>query len=101
MILKILRLYLLIVSLFAVAGCGGSKATDSNEATLFPVGRELYFSKCTSCHKAYVREQYRAAVWDTIMNVMTAKAKLSQEEKTSILNYLCESDRVTSIKKKD
>ena len=66
-----------------------SNATN-NQLTKFPEGRELYLSKCTSCHRAYEREKFTAEKWKAVLNEMTVKAKLNDDEKTLILNYLSE-----------
>lgn len=70
--------------------CSGSGNDTKNQLTRFPEGRELYLSKCTSCHKAYEREMFTAEKWKSAIDEMTVKAKLNDEEKTLILNYLLE-----------
>lgn len=72
--------------------CGGSISSNSAEITKFSEGRNLYVSKCTACHKAYGPELHTADDWQKILDDMGRKAKLSNHEKTIILNYLSERD---------
>ncbi len=79
------------------SGSGSSSGSSSglsneidNQLTKFPEGRELYLSKCTSCHKPFQREMFTAEKWKDALEEMTVKAKLNDEEKTLILNYLSE-----------
>jgi hypothetical protein len=92
-ILKFLGFYLIVIITFSFIACSSSTSNNSNTDTKFPVGRELYISKCTGCHKAYERELHTTDEWQKILDEMGDKAKLSSEEKTIILNYLSERNR--------
>lgn len=70
--------------------CGGSSNDSAAGTTKFPDGKDLYVSKCTACHKAYGPELHTADEWRKILDDMGRKAKLSDDEKTIILNYLSE-----------
>ena len=88
--LRLVGFYLTGVVLSISIACSGTNNINSREITKFPEGRNLYVSKCTSCHKAYERELHSSAEWDKILNDMGKKAKLSSDEKGRILNYLSE-----------
>lgn len=93
MILKFLGFYLIVIITFSFVACSSSTSGNSNITTKFPEGRNLYISKCTACHKAYERELHTTDEWQKILDEMGRKAKLSNEEKTIILNYLSERNR--------
>lgn len=92
MIEKLLIVFFLFIFAAAFINCSSSSLGDdiNNQLTKFPEGRELYLSKCTSCHKPYRREMFTAEKWKASLEEMTVKAKLNEEEKTLILNYLLE-----------
>ncbi|MBK7378589.1 MAG: hypothetical protein IPJ03_06235 [Ignavibacteriales bacterium] len=102
MIVKSLMVFFQFIFALLFINCSGSGSSSSsgsgssssneidNQLTKFPEGRDLYLSKCTSCHRAYEREMFTAEKWKTALEEMTVKAKLNDEEKTLILNYLSE-----------
>lgn len=51
-------------------------------------GRELYVSKCASCHTIFLPEKYNRIEWSKTVNRMQPKAKITDEEKNLILDYL-------------
>ncbi len=87
MFFRVIFVFALSVTFIA---CSGSSNSTTNKITKFPVGRNLYISKCTSCHKSYKRELHTFDEWTKILKVMGNKAKLTTVEKDSILNYLSE-----------
>lgn len=89
MIIRISGIWLFTTLTIFIIGCSSSN-NNSNSFTKFPVGRELYLSKCTACHKAYERELYSYGQWEKILNEMGKKAKLTSTEKVTMLNYLTE-----------
>jgi hypothetical protein len=90
MTVKSLIVFLQFIFALLFINCSGSGNDTNNQLTKFPEGRELYLSKCTSCHRAYEREKFTAEKWKAVLEEMTVKAKLNDEEKTLILNYLSE-----------
>ena len=96
MTVKSLMIFLQFIFALLFINCSGSSSGSGlsneidNQLTKFPEGRELYLSKCTSCHRAYEREMFTADKWKAALEEMTVKAKLNDEEKTLILNYLSE-----------
>lgn len=73
-----------------ITACGVSNDTNTSSKTKFPEGRSLYVSKCTACHRAYEPEIHTTPEWKIILDEMGSKAKLTTEEKETILNYLSE-----------
>jgi hypothetical protein len=58
-------------------------------------GRNLYVSKCGSCHNLHLPEQYTQKKWKEEMPEMQRKAKISAEESKLITIFLlarCKSD---------
>ncbi len=83
-------MYLLCEMTVMLYGCSSSMENSSSKTTKFPLGRELYYSKCSSCHRVYEREMFKPAEWEKIINEMASKAKLTKAEKQNLLNYLNE-----------
>ena len=90
MILKFLGFYLIVIITINFVACSSSTNSNSNSTTKFPEGRELYNSKCTGCHKAFERELHTTAEWNKILQEMGSKAKLTDNEKQMIHDYLTE-----------
>lgn len=84
---------LVALIMYLLTACGVSNNNNNNNTnstTKFPEGRNLYVSKCTACHRAYEPELHTTSEWKVILDEMGIKAKLTSEEKGTILNYLSE-----------
>ncbi|HPR84846.1 MAG TPA: hypothetical protein PLG33_02270 [Prolixibacteraceae bacterium] len=62
------------------------KAGVSTESLI--QGRNLYVSKCGSCHNLHLPEQYTQEKWKEEMPEMQRKAKISGEEAKLITSFL-------------
>ena len=51
-------------------------------------GRKLYINFCASCHQLYLPNRFSAATWEKNLNEMQPKAKITDEQKLLIYNYL-------------
>ncbi len=51
-------------------------------------GRQLYLSKCSSCHNIYLPDNYSQTQWKNILDKMQERSKISDTEKEKIFNYL-------------
>lgn len=51
-------------------------------------GRELYVNRCASCHQLYMPNAYSPTEWVHNLEEMQPKAKITDEEKSLIYNYL-------------
>lgn len=51
-------------------------------------GRQLYVSKCGSCHNLRLPEKFNREGWIGALEKMQPKAKITDEEKNLILDYL-------------
>ena len=51
-------------------------------------GRELYVNNCASCHQLYLPNKYDNKVWSFWLDDMQPKAKITNEQKQLIYNYL-------------
>ena len=76
-----------------IVSCSSGYIINMDEATNIPEGRKLYSSKCNGCHNYYNPSQFTLAQWDSIMIPMQNKAKLSEEQKASILDWISERNR--------
>lgn len=51
-------------------------------------GREIYVKKCSNCHQLHLPKQYTEKVWLTNLNEMQNRAKISDDEKQLIYQYI-------------
>ena len=51
-------------------------------------GREIYINKCGGCHSLIIPERYNAKEWNTWVDKMGPKAKLTDKEKHLVMKYL-------------
>jgi mono/diheme cytochrome c family protein len=51
-------------------------------------GRKLYVSKCGSCHTLVLPEKYSADQWQSLVDKMETKSKITPDEKKLIVGYL-------------
>jgi hypothetical protein len=51
-------------------------------------GRKLYTDHCGSCHNLYLPERYNATEWEKNVAEMQLKGKITDSQKTKIVNYL-------------
>ncbi len=52
------------------------------------IGRQIYVNNCSSCHSLYRPEHLTKSEWAKVMPVMQNKAKIKDDEKELIFNYL-------------
>ncbi|MEQ3661469.1 MAG: cytochrome c5 [Flavobacterium sp.] len=99
-----MKKYLLITILGVVfVACTAKKAvtesTDNKnsvslEAPIIPLtaelahGKTIFETKCGRCHDLVKPESYSKEKWTPIMNSMAKKAKISDEEKALVYNYV-------------
>lgn len=86
-----------LVSVFLYS-CGGSKSVPSTSTTetvkkmeLTPAlaeGKGLYENNCAKCHVLHEPAEYTAEKWTGILKWMQPKAKITDEQRTTIYNYL-------------
>ena len=87
--MKILIVILLIV-VVCITSCSQGYIVNMNAQTNHAEGRELFVSKCNACHQLYDPNQYTTVVWDSILVPMKKKAKLNEEQKNEIYNWIIE-----------
>ena len=51
-------------------------------------GRELYAKNCSSCHQLYMPNQYDAVTWKHNLDEMQARAKITDDQKKLVYDYL-------------
>jgi len=84
------------VLLLAVANSapGNGKLKDRQWAE----ARNLYLSRCTSCHRLYDPRNYSDDEWKLWMAKMSRKAKLDPNQKELLYRYLEDYRAVTTAK---
>lgn len=63
----------------------------SNDAAIqqqLLAGRKLYVAHCSSCHNLHFPKEYEEAVWKQQLDEMQVRAKITDEEKQLIFQYL-------------
>jgi predicted metal-binding protein len=88
----LINLFVFSLVIIFLSACSGTSNSNSARTTKFPEGKDLYLAKCTACHRAYEPELHTKDEWQKILDEMGSKAKLSDNEKQTILNYLTERD---------
>jgi mono/diheme cytochrome c family protein len=83
----------LVIALAAISvGCSSQlyMPASSNAAQQQDLlaGRKLYVSKCGGCHNLHLPGEFSASAWEKNISEMQEKAKISDEQKKLILNYL-------------
>jgi hypothetical protein len=81
---------LLAGALCLIAACSGGFVVNMKEQTNFPEGRELFVSKCNSCHQLYSPSLHTKTEWDSILVLMKKKAKINNEQRNEIYNWILE-----------
>ena len=56
-------------------------------------GRELYVKNCSSCHQLYMPNQYDAVTWKHNLDEMQARAKITDDQKKLVYDYLVNAPR--------
>ena len=92
---KIINGIFIIATIVSIAACDSALyipkkenvAANSNIENL-QKGRQIYISKCASCHTLRIPEKHTKAEWPALIEKMQPKAKITDEEKQLILGYL-------------
>ncbi len=63
------------------------------DITKLKKGKELYVNTCAECHSLKKPEKYSADKWVELVEVMSKKAKISDEQASLILHYLTKGER--------
>ncbi|MBL4699649.1 MAG: hypothetical protein JKX85_00185 [Phycisphaeraceae bacterium] len=66
-----------------------AKKTD-HQATLSTLdrGRQLYLTKCSSCHRAYPIGKYSTSQWQEILHEMSMNAKFNLQQEKDVTLYV-------------
>jgi mono/diheme cytochrome c family protein len=75
---------LVFASFVSTLGCAGAPPQQAGADG----GERLYRSKCAGCHRAYPPASRGADAWSEVLSRMAPKAKLSDEERARVLEYL-------------
>ncbi len=62
--------------------------TDATKQQQLLSGRKLYVDHCSGCHNLHLPKEYDAVGWKKELNEMQPKAKITDEEKQLIFEYL-------------
>lgn len=81
---------LLLGILCIIYACGTGYIVNMKEQTDFPEGRELFVSKCNACHRLYNPVLHSKTEWDSILVPMKEKAKINNDQKNKIYNWILE-----------
>jgi hypothetical protein len=64
------------------------KCDDTAQQTKLMEGRTLYVKHCNGCHNLYLPNHFTESMWKKNLEEMQPKAKITDEEKKLILNFL-------------
>ena len=86
------KLIILISIISLIIGCSPMlyvpKCADAEQQTKLMEGRRLYVKNCNGCHNLYLPDQFPETMWKKNMEEMQPKAKITDEEKKLILDFL-------------
>jgi mono/diheme cytochrome c family protein len=82
------RLVYLHVLGLALAGFGSPAKAAEPVVDSSAAARKLYLSKCAKCHKLYDPARYTDAQWELWMGKMTKKARLDDQQRRQLVNYI-------------
>lgn len=88
-------LLFIVFVILVIIGCNSNLARIEAEPTNYPEGKLIFLNKCSGCHRLYERDHLSAAGWDSIMVPMQKNAKLNDEQKNKVLQYLKENKQIT------
>jgi mono/diheme cytochrome c family protein len=75
-----------------IIGCSQSlylpASADAAQQEKLLNGRKLYVARCSGCHNLHFPKEYTAEQWKSNLDEMQVKAKISDEQKQLILEYL-------------
>ena len=81
-----------ILVLFALYSCDRTlympASPDTARQQQLLAGRKLYVDHCSSCHNLHLPHEYDSAGWIKRLDEMQEKAKITDEEKQLIFEYL-------------
>ncbi len=85
--------YFLLAPLFLLFSCATELYQPLTGTKKVPVedlkkGRTLYVNKCAACHHLRLPNKYNEKEWVINLNEMQKKAKISDNEKQLIYDYL-------------
>ena len=63
-------------------------STDQAQQEILLKGRKLYVGHCGSCHNLHLPKERDKEAWFRQLNVMQEKAKITDQEKELIFQYL-------------
>jgi len=90
-------LALAITTLSVVVSCKTSKhaaATDNTtKVVAMSEGQEIYTNRCGRCHKLFPVANFTAEQWKVNLDKMRGKAKLTDQEYSSVSKYLSENHK--------
>jgi mono/diheme cytochrome c family protein len=64
------------------------ESTNPEKQKRLLTGRQLYVDHCSSCHNLHLPREYGDEGWKKQLDEMQVKAKITNEEKNLIFNYL-------------
>lgn len=90
------KLMAAIAVLGLLSACSSSKKTvaetnESKQVEMTPVllqGKLLYENNCGKCHTLHSPDKYTKEQWEPIVARMQPKAKISDEQRILVYNYL-------------
>ncbi|MFM7017128.1 MAG: hypothetical protein ACKOX3_12465 [Bacteroidota bacterium] len=90
-----MKKYFSIAFLFTLMACQSKlymPLKEDRNYTQLMSGRNLYIQRCGSCHNLYLPKDYTSEKWLAIIQQMQVRAKINEEEKSLITQYLLHSN---------
>ncbi len=92
---KTIKNLVFIIGAISLSSCNSALYNPNSENTMADVnledlikGRNIYIDKCAGCHNLILPKKYNNVQWIANLNKMQPKAKISNNEKKLIFDYL-------------
>ena len=86
------RYAILLIVVLGIVSCSQSlykpSVQDTEQQATLSNGRKLYIKHCSNCHNLHLPSEYTATAWALQLKQMQSKAKITDEERQLIYNYL-------------
>ncbi len=89
--LKIVAIAIVGIFIYSCSPKVIAPVTDANKVELTPAlaeGKSLYENSCAKCHMLFPASKHTKEDWVPVLDRMAKKAKITDEQKASIYNYI-------------
>lgn len=87
-----LKISFVAISIGLLSGCAPvfyhPSVADAEKQKQLQSGREIYLNKCGTCHNLHLPSEYNSEQWKANLDFMQPKAKITDDERNAVFQYL-------------